>query len=65
METKINWATAKKLVTSGELTAIGSNLGQINPSGEYYLSADKNRLYKKRNSAPRFIADVIAKKINL
>ena len=49
---RIDWKQAKELVTSGKMTAIGSNLGQIHPSGEYSISADGKSLYKRRTGMP-------------
>lgn len=57
----INWKDAKELVLSGKLNAIGSNLGQINNQGEFYINPEKTHLYKRRNSANRCIIDLIAK----
>lgn len=58
----INWKEAKNLVESNQLTAIGSNLSQINNQGEYTLSEDGRNLYKRRHSATKAIYDLIAKK---
>lgn len=57
----INWKEAKELVLSGALKAIGSNLGQINNQGEFTISEDGLRLYKRRHSASSAIFDLIAK----
>lgn len=59
--TSINWKDAKNLVESGELKAIGANLSQINNQGEYTLSADKNKLYRRRHTASKVVFDLIAK----
>lgn len=45
---RIDWKEAKELITSGEMEAIGSNLGQIHNQGEYTISADGKNLYKRR-----------------
>lgn len=56
----IKWKEAKELVESGRLNAIGSNLGQINNQGEYTISRDGKRLYKRRHTASIAKYDVIA-----
>lgn len=58
----IDWKEAKQLVESSQLTPIGSNLGQINNQGEYTISFDGGRLYKRRHTAPIAIYDLIAQK---
>jgi hypothetical protein len=58
----ISWKDAKALVESGKLKIIGSNLGQINNQGEFTITADQKKLYKRRNSASKVIFDLIAKK---
>jgi len=57
----IDWKEAKRLVESGKLKAIGSNLSQINNQGEYTISADSKKLYKRRHTASTVIFDLIAK----
>lgn len=56
----INWKEAKALVESGKLKAIGSNLSQINNQGEYTISADQKKLYKRRHTASKAMFDLIA-----
>jgi len=58
----INWKEAKEIVESGKLQIIGSNFGQINNQGEFTISIDGLRLYKRRHSARKAIYDLIAKK---
>ena len=58
----INWKDAKEMVESGQLTIIGSNIHQINNQGEYTITADKTRLFKRRHSAATIIFDIIAHK---
>lgn len=57
----IDWKEAKNMIVSGQLKAIGSNLGQINNQGEYTISRDGQRLYKRRFSAVSAMYDLIAK----
>lgn len=57
----INWKEAKKLIESNQFKIIGSNLSQINNQGEYTLSEDGKRLYKRRHTAAKAIYDLIAK----
>lgn len=57
----IDWKLAKQLIQTGQLKAIGTNLGQINNQGEYTISADQKKLYKRRHSASKIIFDLIAK----
>jgi len=57
----INYKEAKQLVESGRLKIIGSNLAQINNQGEYTISADSKKLYKRRHTASKVIFDLIAK----
>lgn len=57
----INWKDAKALVESKKLKIIGSNLSQINNQGEYTITADQKKLYKRRHSASKVIFDLIAK----
>lgn len=59
--TSINWKEAKELVASGKLNIIGNNLGQINNQGEFTLSIDGKRLYKRRHTAAIAHYDLIAK----
>lgn len=59
--TSINWKDAKELIVSGKMKAIGSSLGQINNQGEYTLSEDGQRLYKRRHTAAKAMYDLIAK----
>jgi hypothetical protein len=62
MDIRIDWKQAKELVETGELQIIGSNLGQINNQGEFLISKDNTRLYKRRHTANRLTFDLIAKK---
>jgi hypothetical protein len=57
----ITWKDAKALVESGKLKAIGSNLSQINNQGEFTITADQKKLYKRRHTASKVIFDLIAK----
>lgn len=57
----ITWKDAKALVESKKLKIIGSNLSQINNQGEYTITADQKKLYKRRHSASKVIFDLIAK----
>lgn len=58
----INWKEAKQLVDSGKLQAIGErNYGQIHNQGEYAISTDGNRLYKRSFSSPKADYYLIAK----
>ena len=57
----INWEEAKQMVEQGKLKAIGSNLSQINNQGEYSISTDRTKLYKRRHSAAKVVFDLIAK----
>ena len=59
----ISWKEAKGLVESGKLQAIGSNFAQINNQGEYTISDDQQKLYKRRHSSAKAIFDLIAEKI--
>jgi hypothetical protein len=56
----INWKDAKALVENGTLTIIGGNEPNINNQGEYTLSADGKKLYKRRWSAIKPTYDIIA-----
>lgn len=58
----INWKEARNLILSGQLTIIGNNMSQINNQGEYTISSDGSKLYKRRHSASKIIFDLIAKK---
>ena len=57
----INWKDAKALVETGKLKIIGSNIGQINNQGEFTITADQKKLYKRRHTASKVIFDLIAK----
>ena len=57
----INWKEAKVLVESKKLKIIGANLSQINNQGEYTITSDGTKLYKRRHSASKVIFDLIAK----
>jgi hypothetical protein len=56
----IDWKKALALIESGKLKPIGSNLSQINNQGEYYISKDETKLYKRRHTAGKSINDLIA-----
>jgi hypothetical protein len=49
----INWKDAKQLIDDGKLIATHRNYGQIHNQGEYTISADGNRLYKRSLSSPK------------
>lgn len=56
----INYKEALSLIDSGKLKAIGANRSQINNQGEYSISADNSKLYKRRHTANKSIFDLIA-----
>ena len=56
----INWKDAKKLIDDGKLNATPRNYGQINNQGEYTISADGNRLYKRSLITPKCVYYLIA-----
>lgn len=56
----VNWKDAKEMIDNGELVIIGSNYSQINNQGEYTLSADGKKMYKRRHTASKVIFDLIA-----
>ena len=58
----ISHKEVKQLIESGEFSAIGSNLYQVNNQGEYTINEDGNKIYKRRNNATRAHFDLIATK---
>jgi len=58
----INWKDAKALIDNKALQIIGSNYHQINNQGEFTLSENGEKLFKRRHTAPKAIYDLIAKK---
>lgn len=58
----INWKKAKNLIDTNQLTVIGGNYSQINNQGEFTISTDGSKLYKRRHTAFKAIFDLIAKK---
>lgn len=54
----------KSLLDSGAFKAIGSNYFQVNNQGEYTISADGNKIYKRRYTSATAHFDLIANKVN-
>lgn len=58
----ISWKQARQMVENNELEIIGSNLSQINNQGEFSITPDKAKLYKRRHSSSKVVFDLIAQK---
>lgn len=50
----------KSLIDAGTLKVIGGNAGQINNQGEFTISKDGNKIYKRRHTARKAMYDLIA-----
>ena len=57
----INWKDAKALIDNKVLQIIGSNYHQINNQGEFALSENGEKLFKRRHTAAKAMYDLIAK----
>ena len=60
--TSIEWKEAKTLIDNGTLQIIGSNYSQINNQGEFSLSENGEKLFKRRHTSSKSTYDLIAKK---
>ena len=56
----IGWNKAKSLIDNGTLQIIGSNYSQINNQGEFTLSENGKKLFKRRHTASKSMYDLIA-----
>lgn len=55
----INWKEVKELCDSKLFACIGTAYFQINNQGEFTISLDQTRIYKRRNSSYDLIAKAI------